>query len=290
MGIPYYTVAENRLLSREVMECVPDYCETCGSEIEFTETLRQIFCPNRYCTDKVANRLENMAKFMQVDGWGESTCREVCYRFGLKSPYQVFLLEGKTCEGVADFGNKLRDICSRNRRRVRLWEVVKYGSLPHIGTVAFKIFDGYSSLAEAYEDIERHEVAFIAYKLGISNNETGVMAANIFNILMEYKAELLFGEQQFDIIKPKGKTVVIVITGGVHGFTNKSEYIEYINRRYADKINAVLVGKVTRKTDVLISDDLQSSDNYQKAVALQERGHKIIVTNSRDFLDILENM
>ena len=274
MGFTYKEVAENGLLSEEVLACIPEKCE-CGADIEFTGTLRQIYCSGPRCLYKIAARLEAMAKAMKVDGWGESTCITVCREFGLKSPYQVFLLEKEIEKGrtssVAAFDKKVAAICDREKRKVELWEVVRLGGIPGIETTAYKIFDGYDSIKEAYEDIEKGQVPFIAERLGIKNSEASVMAMRVYNTLMEYRMELEFAETQFDIYKPTGRTIRIAITGGVDGFRNKSEYIKYINNRYNGNINAMLMSSVTQQVDVLVADGGTSSNKYKTALRVNER-------------------
>ena len=227
------------------------------------------------CIYKVASRLEAMAVSMQAEGWGESTCVTVCREFKLISPYQVFLLEDKVKQGftssVAAFQKKVASICDMNKRRYKLWEVVALANIPSINTIAYKIFDGYDNLTEAYEHIEKGQVPFIANKLGIKKSEGSVMAVNVYNTLLKYKQELLFGETQFDIYKPKGRTIQIAITGGVRGFRNKSEFIKYINNRYGDKINAMLMNSVTKEVDILIADGDTSSTKYNKAVNINNK-------------------
>ena len=275
MGVALQTVIENELLSEDIINCIPHVCE-CGSPIEFTDSLRQIYCSNPRCLYKVASRLESMAKAMKADGWGESTCIEVCRQFKLVSPYQVFLLEdlvakGIGCDGVSAFNKKVASICDRAKRKVKLWEVVRLAGIPSIETIAYKIFDGYNNLSEAFVDIEKGQVPFIAEKLGLKNAETGVMALNVYNTLIQYKDELLFGEKQFDIYVPTGKTLYVAITGGVNGFRNKSEFIQYINNRYNGKVNAMLMNSVTTQVDILIADGDTSSNKFRTALRLNDR-------------------
>ena len=92
MGISLQEVIDNSLISEDILNNIPHTC-TCGAPIEFTDSLRQIYCSNSKCFYKIAARLEAMAKTMKADGWGESTCIQVCQDFKLVSPYQVFLLE-----------------------------------------------------------------------------------------------------------------------------------------------------------------------------------------------------
>ncbi len=290
MGISIGEVIAYGLLSEDVIDCIPHNCEYCGSELELTDSIKQIYCPNRFCALKIAARLEYMAKAMKADGWGESTCREACRIFKLKSPYQVFLLEGHTCDSIPAFRKKVDSICDPDKRRVKLWEVVRLAGIPSIETIAFKIFDGYENLEEAYKDIEDYQVPFIAERLGLKNAETGVLAVKVFNTLIEYKDELLFGETQFDVYQPTGMNLYIAITGGVQGFTNKAEFIKYINRRYLGKINAMLMNSVTSNVHVLIADGDTSSSKYKSACRLREKGSNILITDSRGVISWLDSL
>lgn len=277
MGITFKEVEDNNLISKEVLQHIPRHCE-CGAELQFTESLVQLYCPNEACYIKVASRLEAMAKDMSIDGFGESTCIEICRRFGLKSPYQIFLIEdyynrGGRCDTVSAFDKKVKAICDKTKRHVKLWEFVRYGNIPSMKDTAYKIFDGYENIEEAYIDIEKGQVPFIANKLGLKSNESSVLAVKVYNVLIQHKDELLFGEKLFDIYKPSGDVLKIAITGGVYGYRNKAEFIKYINERYNGKINAMLMSSVTKDIDVLIADGDTSSKKYNNA---QKINHKYI--------------
>lgn len=289
MSISLSEVIENNLVPHEILECIPNEgkCEFCDSEIEFTDTLVNIYCPNRYCGAKIGARLEFMAKAMQVDGWGKSNCRTVCSIFNLKSPYQVFLLEGKSCDSVAAFEKKVNSICDRNKRKLQLWEVVRLGSLPGIDGIAFKIFDGYKTIADAYKDIETYQVPFISNKLGMNESETAVLAVKIYNTLIEYKGELEFAETMFEIYKAEGTNLNIVITGNVSGkgYATKAEFISKIKLITDGVFNIIRQGGVNKETDILISDTEEHSDKYEKALKLQSKGHKIKIMSSTELLE-----
>ena len=280
MSIPLKDVIENQLISEAVLNVIPHTCE-CGAEIAFTDSLRQIFCTNPRCYYKVAARLESMAKKLRgkngesCEGWGESTCVTVCKEFKLISPYQVFQLENLVKNGatssVSAFEKKVNSICNPVLRKVELWQVVALAGIPNIETIAYKIFNGYDSISDAYKDIESGQVPFIANKLGLKNLVTGVMAVNVYNTLMSYKDELLYGEKQFDIFKPEGQTLYIAITGGVQGFKNKSEFIGYINNRYNGKVNAMLMNSVTTQVEILVADGDTSSNKFKTANRLNDK-------------------
>lgn len=290
MSVPLIDVIEHELISQEVLQCIPHQCPTCGEEIVFSDSLKQISCPNRFCTDKVAARLEAMAKAMKVDEWGEATCQEVCRAFKMTSPYQVFLLEGREWNGVSNFKVKVSNFVNSPKRKAELWEMVRYGGIPSIETTAYKIFGGYSNLDAAYRDIETYQAPLIADKLGLKNSETGVLAVNIYNTLMEYKTELQFGEKQFDLISKEGEVVYIAITGGVTGYTNKAEYVEHLNRMFKGKLNIMLMNSVTASINFLVADHDTSSRKYLKALRMQEKGDSIVITSSQELPQMLQGL
>jgi NAD-dependent DNA ligase len=292
MGVTRADVEAYDLIPADILEYIPEKCPVCGAEVEFTDTLKQIYCTNSRCPSKVAARLESMAKSMKVDGWGESTCLKVCQAFGLVSPYSIFAVgeQGLRCPDVADFDKKMAAISDMSKRKVRLWEVVKLAGIPSIETTAFKIFDGFSSITEAFECIEKYQVPFIADRLGIKNADSSVMAVNVYNTLIEYKEELLFGETQFDVIIPTGETIVIAITGSVDGFRNKSDFVDFLNERYDGVFNIVQVNSVTSKVNILISDGDRASNKYKSACRLKDKGHDIIITDSSEIISILDNI
>lgn len=321
MGITLDEVRNNGLLSQEVLNCIPETC-VCGSPIHFTDSLRQIYCSNPRCFYKVASRLESMAKAMKADGWGESTCITICQEYKFISPYQVFLLDKVVKSGgtssVAAFQKKVESICDPAKRHVELWEVVRLAGIPSIETIAYKIFNGYNTLSEAFSDIEKGQVPFIAEKLGLKNADGSVMAVNIYNTLIQYKDELLFGETQFDIYKPTGDTLYIAITGGVTGFRNKSEFISHVKFRYGGKVNPMLMNSVTAQVDILVADNDTNSNKFRTATRLNAKylekglqtgifsaedvgkfandtdlhpiGEKIFITDSQDIFDRLDRV
>lgn len=261
----------NGLIRPEVLAEIPLTCD-CGHPIVFTNTVRQVYCSNPRCVYKVADRLEKMAKMMKVAGFGGSTCRQICKAFKLVSPFQIFIIKDNpsiNSIGVAGISKKMEDICSNDVRSIKLWEMVKYAGIPNIGEIAYKLFNNYESIDKAFEDFERGQVALVADKLGIKGADAVVMAVKVYNTLMEYKDELRFGETQFNIIKDTGRSVQIAITGGVIGYKNKGEYVDFLNRRY-NGILSIRMSGMSSEVDILIADGSSESSKYRKAIRLNE--------------------
>jgi NAD-dependent DNA ligase len=280
MGISIQEVIDNQLISEDVLDVIPHTCG-CGAPIAFTDSLRQIYCTNPRCYYKVAARLEAMAKKLRgpdgecCDGWGESTCITVCQEYKMISPFQVFQLPKMIEKGygssVAAFEKKVDSICNPKLRKVELWKIVELAGIPSIESIAYKIFGGYHNFEDAFKDIEEGQVPFIANKLGVKNSETSVMAVNVYNTLIEYKDELIYGEKQFEIYEPTGTTLYMCITGGVRGFRNKSEFVQYINNRYDGKVNAMLMNSVTTQVELLVADGDTGSNKYKTATRLNSK-------------------
>lgn len=280
-------VEEEGLVDPEILMYVPETCD-CGSPIIFTDSLKQIMCSNPRCMYKIASRLEAMAKAMQVDGFGESSCIEICNTFNLISPYQVFLLEGKSCPGVAAFEKKINAMINSPARRCELWQMVSYGSIPGIDQIAYKIFGSYKTIDEAFQDIEKQQVPFIAELLGQKTGSVGVMAVNVYETLIKYKDELKFGENKFNIIHKTGDRLQIAITDSVIGYPNKSAYIKELNMNYEGQLTIVRLNSVTNEVSYLIADGDKNSSKYRKALKMQEKGHPIKIVTSQEFKDILK--
>lgn len=282
MGFLYSEIEEHGMIDSEVLANIPNYCDGaygCGSELEFTDNLTQIYCPNRFCTHKIASRLEAMAKEMQADGWGLETCLKIVKMFGLKSPAQVFLIPSVSedrlqlaASNVPAFDKKLKSICDPARRRVQLWQVVKLMNIPGLAMNAMKIFDGYTSMEEAYKEIEARQVPLIMERLGISKNgDSSVMAISIYDTLIEYKDELLAAENRFTVYAPEGEPLKMAITGGVEGYTNKGEFVKYLNLIGQGKFSISLMNTVSAQVDILVADNDTSSKKYKTACKINEK-------------------
>lgn len=270
------------LISEDVIRELPRKCE-CGHDLVLTDNLVQLYCPNRSCFLKIGARLEEMAKMIGADGWGSSTCIEVCKQFDLKSPVDIFdddLILAYP-DGVSAWDKKMDNIRVALDKKWELYEVVQLLRLKGIGTIANKLFRGYNSIEEAYYDFESGKATLIAERLGIGKGDESVLAVNVYNTLMESKDELLKAEKIFNIKKSSEKQIKIAITGGVEGFKSKNKFIERLNELSEDNVTYFLNGTVTQDTEMLICDEGESNSNkYRKA-----QSYGIRIMTSRELID-----
>lgn len=283
--ITYQDVIDNELIDDEILEYIPRHCE-CGGEIEFTESLKQIACNNPRCYYKVASRLENMCKSLKVDGFGESSCVKICRDLKMISPFQALLIGNRTVDGVASFKSKIDNLISELKKPMELWEMVALCNIPGIDSISYKLFGKYSSIEDAYKDFEKYQVPYIASLLG---NSGGVMSANIYNMLMQYKAELQFAESECNIKKLNVPKISIAISETPTGFGTKASYVARLNEILNGKASILLSNTVTKEISYLVCSPTTNTGKVKKANSLISNGANIKIVDSQELIDILIN-
>lgn len=283
--ISYQDVIDNELIDDEILEYIPRHCE-CGGEIEFTESLKQIACNNPKCFYKVASRLESMCKSLKVDGFGESSCIKICRDLKMISPFQALLIGNRTVDGVSSFKSKIDNLISELKKPMELWEMVALCNIPGIDSISYKLFGKYSSIEDAYKDFEKYQVPYIASLLG---NSGGVMSANIYNMLMQYKAELQFAESECNIKKLNIPKISIAISETPSGFGTKASYVARLNEILNGKASILLSNTVTKEISYLVCSPTTNTGKVKKANSLISNGANIKIVDSQELIDILIN-
>lgn len=283
--ISYQDVIDNELIDDEILEYIPRHCE-CGGEIEFTESLKQIACNNPKCYFKVASRLENMCKSLKVDGFGESSCVKICRDLKMISPFQALLIGNRTVDGVSSFKSKIDNLISELKKPMELWEMVALCNIPGIDSISYKLFGKYSSIEDAYRDFEKYQVPYVASLLG---NSGGVMSANIYNMLMQYKAELQFAESECNIKKLNVPKISIAISETPTGFGTKASYVARLNEILNGKASILLSNTVTKEISYLVCSPTTNTGKVKKANSLISNGADIKIVDSQELIDILIN-
>ena len=272
MSIKINDIRENELLPGYIVDIIPNKCE-CGAEIVLTNSLKQAYCSSDTCYVKIANRMYKMAQKLNLSSVTIDICKYICKNYEISSPYQLFLMEqvleneDNKQDEPKGFRQAINDISGRDKN-MSLWEVVDLSCIPDIEMVAKKLFYGYNSIGDAFDDIEYDKASFIAEKLGIKSSETSVLAVNIYNQLMEHKDELMFGETQFSIIDNERDTIYIAIDGYIEGFKNKSEFIHYLNKLLDYKVNILITNTVSTQLDILVADKDIASNKVKAATKI----------------------
>lgn len=245
-GLPY-----------EFAECLPEYCPTCGSPLEIRETLTGLTCSNPRCPDKIIMRIRSICNDLNILMFGESTIEKFVSYHELTNPLNIFELEPGMLlyEDASEelSANIINQICKK--KSFLLWEYVMIANIPDVRTSAQKIFDGYSTLQEAYEDIESGGVDFIQKKLGIyADGEISVQAMKVYKSLIEFKEDLFEDIDNVNIVSTEGKMVLNVVCSDQvgNGFGKKKEFYDYINEKFGSKLHVNFLPSVKKDIDYLV--------------------------------------
>lgn len=276
MGIKYSEVKENELLPEELIKTIPSNCSECNTEIEFSNSLDRVYCPNRECELKIAYRLKAMADKMYVQDFTIENSLKIVKTFKLKSPAQalkLFRVEDSYFENNEDLKVLITDLCNSKFKDAYAWEIVKYLSIPDISIIARQLFEGYNSLKEAFEDISKYQVLYVLYRLGIEKSgDTGVLAMAIYKKLLEYKQEILAAQDEFNLIE-YNDIIKVYIYGELNSFINYSEYISYMNflgrKKYIIRLvcNPNDADIIVSNTELKIDKQVKNEDDFMSYLA-----------------------
>ena len=185
----------------------------------------------------------------------------------------------------------------KSKKKMQLWEYVMLSNIPFVRTSAQKIFQGYGSLEEAFNDIDSGGFTFIQNKLGLSDTDkiVSVQAIKVYNSLCEFKEDLLEGVKNVEIIDfSNKKTLKVVCSDQVgNGFNKKAEFYAYINNTFADKLHVDFMPSVTKNIDYLVwagadGSPARYTSKVQKVERYNEKGSSIPIVTAQQFIDIVE--
>lgn len=271
MSINYEEVENNELLDNSILKFIPKKCE-CGSKIHFTENLRMAYCSNDTCMCKIENRVYRAAKILGMKSIGVQEAKALTREFEMISPFQLIMIDDEIDRTSID--NKInikKDIMRIKCTSYKIYDIVRLIMIDDIEKVAYKIFAGYSSIADAYKDIDRYQVALVAERLCIKSDVSIPLAVNIYNKLQYYKDELMFSETKFNVKKEVGETYRIAIADRVNDYINNAEFIDYLRSVSTGKYNFILVPSVDNETDILIYDKDSLDSKWYNATKINDR-------------------
>lgn len=287
-------------LTERFVEILPSTCDECGSPLEISETMTGLHCSNPRCKNKMIMRIRAICRDLGIVDFGESTISKFIDYYGVTNHLNFFDLQ----EGMI-LSDEVSDKVSKkvidqlvHKKDFLLWEFVQIANLPNIQTSARKIFQGYESLEEAFEDIEEGGVLFIQEKLGKSSDEvTSLNAIKIYTTLMEFKDDLLEGVQCVNIRSIVGKKELNVVCSDQVGgrWNKKAEFYDYVHKNFEDKVHVNFLSSVTKDIDYLIWQGADGSparytSKVQKVERMNEKGRNIPIMTGEQFVLEMERL
>lgn len=273
MGIKFKEALDNKLISPDIIKILPSKCK-CNNELMFTDSIRELQCSNKNCYTNISNRILKFCNDTNID-LNISKIYNLVIKLKLISPYQILLLEDAynskliTKEDVENIDDILQQIRNIKSKQYNLYEIAKLCEIDNINKVAYKLFNGFASFEEAFEEIDTGQVSFINERLGTKSSDSSVLAVEIYNNILELKEELLFGETQLSVKDNTKKIIRIAFSDNVLPFINKGELIDYLNNTYNYKF--IIVTTISDTTDILIKNSDGNTNKYRAAKLINER-------------------
>ncbi len=267
---------------------IPPVCPVCGeaTEIRDEDGVRTLFCANPECPAKKIKRFELFVSknAMNIDGLSEMTMEKMIsaglvHRFGDLYRLSEHRKEIASMEGFGELSadNILRAVdASRELPLERLLTAI---GIPGIGVAGGKMLSrAFRGDLAALRNATEEELAEI-------ENIGSVTAGDIVKFFRDPKksaelddllTEITLKEEENDAEqKFEGKT--FVVTGAVHHFDNRDALKAFIEAR-----GGKVTGSVTKKTDYLINNDVNSNSTKNKTA----RTLGIPVISEEDFLKL----
>lgn len=265
------------------------HCE-CGAEHAVNLSLTEVVCSNPVCKYKVAKRITQFARDMQILGIGQSLAERIAEKFEIDNPLYLLSydpsIDGTLGDGVSEEQSYkiYNQIKERNIPRP-LWEFLRMANIPKIRDNAQKIMNGVESFSQLQQHLQTGGIPFIHKQLGLSSNssEQSVMAVTIYNNLIHSIESLVSVEEDLNVYSPSHE-ISVVISKHVDGFTTKESFIEYVNTKYHGKVYLKKLNSVSKNIDYLVCDDIGGGTN--KVRKAQQYGINVI--GSVDLLSYLE--
>jgi hypothetical protein len=288
-------------LPEEFVDILPIYCPSCGSMMEIGEALTGLSCSNQRCVDKLVMRIKGICKALNITDFGEATIEKYILDRGITNHLEMFALdEGELLyDGASEkISDKVTSQIEQHKEWV-LWEFIQIANLPFIQTSARKIFQGYTDIYEAYDEITDGGVEFIQEKLGINDSETlSVQALKIYGVLKDFEQDLKDAVDNYITLIDLGDIVELNVVcsdqvGG--GFSKKSEFYNYVSSEYGSRVKVHFLSSVNKTIDYLVwagadGSDARYTSKVKKVEGYNDKGCDIPIVTATDFIETLEEL
>lgn len=258
------------IADQRFMDVLPLACPFCDAELMMNDGFTQLRCTNVYCSSKVTQRLVAICQDLGVKFLGESAALKLVQDFELAYPLAVF-------EMLPQVSNKFLPVQDQYltsavvqekvvsqlqqalNRVITLPELVRLHHIPGIQTQAYALFEGFTSVSDAYDFYVKEGIAGVQKRLtgDLADGEfstVGVRAVQIFDTLMQFQAELLYGDQIFTVAQQSVPSVTVVVSDAAGApFVSKPQFYAALEEVFAGRVSFIKGNAVTKaKTDVLV--------------------------------------
>lgn len=284
-------IAEN--LTRSGMTPPPERCPVCGSptEIRQNQEARTLYCPNPACQAKQIGKYTLFVSrdALNIEGMSEATLEKFIQAGILHSPADLFRLEGHrdVIVEMEGFGEKSFEKLTRAAEKARDTTLARllYGlGIAGIGAANARVLSkafGYDPQRVMTAD---REALLQVEGIGpvLADGLLEYMREDTNRALIDDLLKILRLEQPVQAaVSPSFAGKTFVITGSLAIFKNRREAQARI-----ESMGGKVAGSVSKNTDYLINNDLQSGSTKNKKA--RELGIPII--SEEDLLAMIEEI
>lgn len=280
--IPKVEWADKTNLEKTKKIHIPSVCPVCGKPVEKINDGLLLFCPNPQCDRKLINQLDHIfgRKALDIRGLSKQTFEKLIDWGWINRPADVFELEkhknnwyDKTGFGKKSVDNILAAI-EKGRHQTLEKFIVAIG-IPGIGTTQAKEI---CKVASSYGEFRQCSKADFLKIDGFGPQRAGAIETFNYTDADEMVKYLIFEKNNDKIIvenekKADGKT--FVVTGSLNHWPNRDALKSYI-----EEIGGKVVGSVSKNTNYLINNDINSSSSKNR----RAKELNIPILNEEDFL------
>lgn len=281
-----------------LIECLEDLtnCPECGTELQVTLNLKRLFCPNEQCGVKPVFRLLGVAKELNIPYLGEKTCEKVVRHLG-PDHMRVFTLDPDSDLLFPSVGaNVQKSVMSRLveiRSEPRtLADLVRMSFLPGLRDQATKLFKGYGTFEDFYNDLysagdEGAQVSFVQSRLGYSPDRVSQQAIKVYTTVTQFERMLRDIEPYFNILPVDAdlETKILVMSGSMGNYGSKASFFSQAAEAARGRFNLEQSGSLTKGTDFLVTYETET----QKVQKAQKDGYNVQILTPEDFMELLSN-
>lgn len=275
MSIGFDEALNNEILSPILLKSIQPRCK-CGAKIVFSDSLRTAHCSNKKCIYAVINRVNAINKKLNLN-ISDIDIENIVKKLRLTTPYQILMIDVAAKNGsitgadIHNIDSVVQNLEKAKQKEYLLYEIAELSGIISIENTAKAIFNGFDSVTEAYNEIDKGQLSFISERLGLSTTEASTLGVEIYNQLIMFMEEFLFAEMQLKIKRYSDYKLNIAFCDNIIPFLNKQEYIEYINSLSKYKFN--YISSISTSTDILVRN---SSENNSKSRAARIINDKFI--------------
>lgn len=287
MGITIQEALQNSLISEDTLRLLPKICE-CGHELVFSDSLRYLYCDNSECKRQLKERVKAFYRRLNID-ISDINIELIIKELNIVIPYQLLMIDEADKHGLLDnIKNNRTEKLVADTKKIKsksyfCYEIAEMCGIDYIVDVAKKIFSGFESFEDAYDEIEIGQIPFINERLGIKDIDNSILSIKIYNKLIDLKEELIFAETQLPIKEYDKEIIRIAFCDNIYPYVNKSELIDQLNYRYEYRF--MIVSSINNKVDILVRNHDGNNAKYRAAKLINDKHSADLINNNNVDID-----